>query len=125
MLIRDGKLYGIRPHPGQGFYFAGMDCRTGKPLFRFNEQAGYGRKPVVRLRHELYGNTVVAELRDGLDFEVKVFDVATNIVERAHQVMMSWPDEQLGTAFELLFRLADIGQDQPVDAAAILVNPIQ
>jgi len=77
MVIRDGKLYGIKPHAGQGFYFAGMDCKTGKDLFRPNEQVGYGGKPEARLRHELYGNAVVAEIKDRQDFELKVFDVSS------------------------------------------------
>ena len=75
MVIHEGRLYGIKPHPGQGFYFAGMDCKTGKPLFRLNEQVGYGGKPEFRLRHELYGNAVVAEIKDRQDFELKAFDV--------------------------------------------------
>ena len=34
MVMRGGKLYGIRLHPGQAFYFAGVDCRTGADLGR-------------------------------------------------------------------------------------------
>jgi outer membrane protein assembly factor BamB len=75
MLIRDGKLYGILPRDGQRFFFVGMDCRTGKPLFRPNEQKGYSADPTVRLRHALHGNCVAAEIRDRQDFELKAFDV--------------------------------------------------
>jgi outer membrane protein assembly factor BamB/tetratricopeptide (TPR) repeat protein len=76
MLIRDGKLYGIKPHPGQGYYFTGLDCQTGKTLFS-NEQTGYGGKPEVRLRHEAYGDAVVVQLRDRQDFELKAFSAKT------------------------------------------------
>ncbi len=76
MLIRGGKLFGIRPHPGQGFYFVGLDCKTGKPLFRQTEQKGYGGKPEVSLRKQIYGTSVVALLKDRQDFEVKAFDVS-------------------------------------------------
>lgn len=86
MLIRDGKLYGIKPHAGQGFYFAALDCKTGKPLFRFNEQTGYGGKPEVRLRHALYGGAVVAEIRDRQDYELKAFDVASGQLLHALKV---------------------------------------
>lgn len=75
MLIRDGKLYGIRPHAGQGFYFVGMDCRTGRDLFRPNEQKGYGAVPDVRLRAALHGDGMVAEIRDRQDFELKAFSI--------------------------------------------------
>ncbi|MCX7591484.1 MAG: PQQ-binding-like beta-propeller repeat protein, partial [Kiritimatiellae bacterium] len=77
MFIQGGKLYGIRPHPGQGFYFAAMDCATGKELFRQVEQTGYGGKPDAVIRPELYGQTAVVLVRDRQDFEVKAFD-ATN-----------------------------------------------
>jgi outer membrane protein assembly factor BamB/tetratricopeptide (TPR) repeat protein len=72
MLIRDGRLYGIKPHPGQGFYFTAMDCKTGKVLFT-NEQTGYGGKPEVRVRNTLYGDNIVALIKDRQDFEVKAF----------------------------------------------------
>ena len=75
MLIRDGKLYGIKPHAGQGFYFVGMDCKTGRTLFGANEQTGYGGKPDIALRHDLYGDAVVAQVRDRQDFELKAFSV--------------------------------------------------
>jgi outer membrane protein assembly factor BamB/tetratricopeptide (TPR) repeat protein len=74
MLIQDGKLYGIKPHAGQGFYFTGLDCKTGKQLYKPNEQVGYGGKPEVRLRRTVYGSAVVAQIKDRQDFEVKAFD---------------------------------------------------
>jgi outer membrane protein assembly factor BamB len=75
MTIRDGKLYGIRPHAGQGFYFVGIDCKTGKNLFRPNEQTGYGGKPSVQLSHGLYGDVMVARITDRQDFELKAFNI--------------------------------------------------
>jgi outer membrane protein assembly factor BamB len=75
MMIRDGRLYGIKPHVGQGFYFEAMDCKTGKDLFRLNEQTGYGGKPDVTLRPAIYGDAVVAEIRDRQTFELKAFNV--------------------------------------------------
>jgi outer membrane protein assembly factor BamB len=75
MHIEDGRLYGIGLHPGQGFYFVGLDCRTGKPLFRRGEHKGYRGKPDVALRPQAYGNTLVAMIRDRQDFELRALDV--------------------------------------------------
>jgi hypothetical protein len=77
VLIRDGKLYGIRPHPGQAFYFVGMDCKTGKNLFRPNEQKGYGGKPLSALHRARYGSALVVRVKDRQDFEMKAFDGKT------------------------------------------------
>ncbi|MCX7591143.1 MAG: PQQ-like beta-propeller repeat protein, partial [Kiritimatiellae bacterium] len=77
MFIRDGKLFGIRPHAGQGFYLVCRDCRSGRDIFAPNEQTGYESRPQVALRHEVYGNCLVALVRDRQDFELKAFD-ATN-----------------------------------------------
>src|ERR1051325_8871958 len=39
--VFDGdKVYGIQPHPGQGFYVVGMDAKTGKSLFSRQEVKG-------------------------------------------------------------------------------------
>lgn len=73
MLIRDGRLYGIKPHAGQGFYYVGLDCKTGNSLFAANEQVGYGGKPEVQLRPTLHGEAMVAQIRDRQDFELKAF----------------------------------------------------
>ena len=72
--MRDGKLFGLRLHPGQGFYFTGMDCKTGKSLFRQKAQTGYQTKPRVRLRSNFYGKHLVAEIKDRQDFELKALD---------------------------------------------------
>ncbi len=76
MRIRDGKLYGIRPHAGQGFYLVGLDCKTGKNLFDPSEQDGYKGRPDVELRHSLYGTTGLVQIRDRQDFELKAFDLS-------------------------------------------------
>ena len=55
---------------------------------------------------------------------VQMLDGAANIVKLAHKVVVACPDEQLGPALELLLGPARGGQDQPVDATAILVNPV-
>ena len=76
MIMEGDALYGLQVHPGQGFYFAGLDCKTGKPLFKRTEEAGYQGKPEAKLLPRLFGPHAVALVRDGQDFEVKVFDVA-------------------------------------------------
>src|SRR6202022_1913590 len=55
---------------------------------------------------------------------VQMLDRAAHIVKLAHQVVMAGADEQLGPALELLLCLARGGQDQAIDATAILVNPV-
>jgi outer membrane protein assembly factor BamB len=76
MIIAGGKLYGIKTHPGQGFYFAAMDCKTGKDLYRPREEKGYGGKPATTLFPRLYGGHLVARIKDRQDFELKVFEVS-------------------------------------------------
>ena len=51
--------------------------------------------------------------------------MASDVVKRTHQVVMGRPDEQFGPAFELLLGLSDSGQDEPIDAAAILMNSVK
>ena len=74
MVIQGDKLYALRPHPGQAFYFVGVDCKTGKNLFPPNEQKGYGGKPEIMLRSDLQGDAIVAFIKDRQDYEVKAFD---------------------------------------------------
>jgi outer membrane protein assembly factor BamB len=76
MQIDGERLLGIEPHPGQGFYVVGLDCKTGKKLFKRIEEQGYQARPIVRLLPELYGPTAVGQVRDGQDFEIKTFDLA-------------------------------------------------
>jgi hypothetical protein len=81
--IRDGKLIGLIPHAGQGFYFAVLDCRTGRARFAPCEQTGYGGRPEVVLAEHLYGNCAVAMLKDRQDFEIIAFDrKAGKLVDR-------------------------------------------
>ncbi|MCX7590851.1 MAG: PQQ-binding-like beta-propeller repeat protein [Kiritimatiellae bacterium] len=77
LLVHNGRLYGIRPHPGQGFFFAALDGRTGQELFSPNEQKGYQGKPDVTLRKAVHGGAVIALIRDRQDFELKIFDANT------------------------------------------------
>jgi hypothetical protein len=80
MVIQGGVLYGMQEHPGQGFYFAALDCKTGKPLFRRREEKGYQGKPDARLIPRLFGGHAVARVRDRQDFELKVFDVEKGVL---------------------------------------------
>jgi outer membrane protein assembly factor BamB/tetratricopeptide (TPR) repeat protein len=77
MFMRGGKLYGIKPYAGQGFYLAGIDCKTGKDLFPPFLTAGYRGKPESALRREFYGNALVVAIKDRQDFEMRAFN-ATN-----------------------------------------------
>ena len=76
MIIRGDKLYGIRPHAGQGFYFVGLDCASGKDLFPPNEEKGYAGKPEVRLAEDLQGNSAIAVVKDRQDYEIKALALA-------------------------------------------------
>jgi hypothetical protein len=77
MLIEGDKVYGIVPHAGQGFYVAGLECRTGQRLFKV-EYKDYQGKPGVRLAGRVIGGQhLAAEVEDRQDFQVKVFDVKT------------------------------------------------
>ncbi|MFO7898661.1 MAG: PQQ-binding-like beta-propeller repeat protein [Planctomycetota bacterium] len=71
-----GKLFGLGVHPGQGYAFVGRECKTGKRLFRV-PVTGYAVKPAAALVPRLYGGYAVARVRDGQDFELRVFDIGT------------------------------------------------
>jgi outer membrane protein assembly factor BamB/tetratricopeptide (TPR) repeat protein len=71
------RLYGLRPHAGQGFYFAGVDAGTGKDLFGMNEQTGYAGKPRAQVLPVLHGGDAVVLVKDRQDFEIKAFDAET------------------------------------------------
>ncbi len=75
MLIDGDCLYGLEPHPGQGFYVVGLDCKTGKPMFKRIEEQGYQGKPIARIFPELFGSLAIVQVRDGQDFEIKAFDL--------------------------------------------------
>jgi outer membrane protein assembly factor BamB len=86
MLIRDGKLYGLRPLGGGGFFLVGIDCKTGKNAFRPNRRKGYSATPVVRLRRTAYGDTLVAEVKDRQDFELAAFEMKTGKLKQRVRV---------------------------------------
>jgi hypothetical protein len=67
------RLYGIRVHPGQGFYLACMDARTGKDIFTPREEEGYTGVPAVTLEERLFGETLVIRVKDRQDFELGAF----------------------------------------------------
>jgi outer membrane protein assembly factor BamB len=75
MFIDGDRIYGIGVHPGQGFYFVGRDCKTGKLLFR-REVTGYASKPAVRLEPWNYRGRAIVRAQDRQDYEVRVFDFA-------------------------------------------------
>ena len=56
---------------------------------------------------------------------MEVFDFASDLVKRTHEVVMGRSNEQFGPALELSLSFSLSGQDQALDAAAILVNPIK
>jgi hypothetical protein len=77
MRIHEGRLYGLRRQAGRGFVFVGLDCKTGNNLFRAHLQKGYGGTPNTRLRRPAYGGTLVVQVRDRQDFELRAFDMKT------------------------------------------------
>jgi outer membrane protein assembly factor BamB/tetratricopeptide (TPR) repeat protein len=74
MHIVGDRLYGIRPHAGQGYYFTALDCKTGGTIFA-NEQTDYTSKPEIEILPRLYGATMVVRGKDRLDFELKAFQL--------------------------------------------------
>jgi outer membrane protein assembly factor BamB len=86
MMIKDGLLMGIKIHPGQSFYFAALDCKTGKERFRPGNQGKYGGKPQVALLPYLFGKHVVVRVKDRQDFQLKVLDVTNGKTVRKLQV---------------------------------------
>jgi hypothetical protein len=74
--IHEDTIYGLMPHPGQGYYFAGLDCKTGKKLFQHAVE-GYNSVPRVRLMPRMFGKHLVAKVQDRQDFEVNVLDIKT------------------------------------------------
>jgi outer membrane protein assembly factor BamB len=76
MVLEGDILYGIGEHPGQGFFFVSYDCISGAKKFK-KLLEGYGSVPLVRLRSEIYGKHIVAELMDRKDFQIIVLDKTT------------------------------------------------
>jgi outer membrane protein assembly factor BamB len=73
MQLEGDRLYGLAPHPGQGFYFDCVDAKTGKRIYR-TEVAGYDAQPQVTLMDRAFGPYRVARTRDRQDFDLRVFD---------------------------------------------------
>jgi hypothetical protein len=55
---------------------------------------------------------------------VQMFHVAAHVIGIAHQRVMAWADEQLRPALELLSGFPLFRHDQPIDAAAVLMQPV-
>jgi outer membrane protein assembly factor BamB len=72
MFIDGGRLYGFEEHPGQGAYFVGRDCRTGRRLFK-TEHGGYSGRPKTMLVERRYGRHLVGRVQDRQDFELRAF----------------------------------------------------
>jgi len=98
MRIRDGNLYGLAVHPGQGFILTGLDGAGGKPLFAPNVQTGYASKPVVTLRPRAYEKTLVAQVKDRQDFEIKTYDLASGKLRHTVKVKATGDFGQYGRA---------------------------
>lgn len=79
MMIVGEKLYGIAIHPGQGFYWKAMDCKTGKTEFQM-EVKDYQAKPEVRLFPRPFGNFAIALIKDRQEFEIKTLNLQTGEV---------------------------------------------
>ena len=68
-------VYGLGVYPGQGFYFVGLDCQTGKRLFR-QEVKGYQTKPQASLIGRNFAGHAVVKIQDRQDFELKLFSLS-------------------------------------------------
>ena len=84
MFIHRGALFGIGLHPGQGFYFVGRDCKTGRLLFQQLVE-GYNAKPRVSLIGRPFGGHAVIKVQDRQNFELGAFDRATGQPLRARK----------------------------------------
>ncbi len=71
--LRDGILYGLRPHRGQGYFLAAVHADSGKPAFKQQEKTGYGGVPDAALLPRLYGNHLAVAVRDRQSYEINVF----------------------------------------------------
>src|SRR5262249_25163273 len=76
LLVADDRVFGIQPHPGQGFYLVGRDCKTGKLLFR-QEVTGFQGKPEAKLCPSKFGGHLVVQIADRQTFELRVYDAQT------------------------------------------------
>ncbi len=74
--ITGGKIYGIIPHPGQGFYMTCLDAQSGKRIYA-QEVKGYQSKPNVTLLPRIYGQHLVVQIQDRQEFELKAFETGS------------------------------------------------
>jgi outer membrane protein assembly factor BamB/tetratricopeptide (TPR) repeat protein len=79
LLLDSDTLYGIGEYAGMGFYFVSYDCAKGATKFKKMFE-GYGVKPKVDLRQNIYGKHIVAEIQEKKDFQLMVFDKNTGEV---------------------------------------------
>ena len=70
--IEGDTMYGLMPHPGQGFYMVARNCKNGKDLFR-KEYKGYQARPEVVLWPNLFQGHTAIQLKDRQDFEIALF----------------------------------------------------
>ncbi len=76
MFIHNDRIFGIEPHPGQGFYFTARQCSDGQLIFR-TEVTGYQSKPQVTLLPRTHGNHMMVRTADRQDFELKAFNITS------------------------------------------------
>jgi uncharacterized protein YfaS (alpha-2-macroglobulin family) len=101
--MRDGKAYGLMPHPGQGYHFAALDCATGKAIFTHPVE-GYNAAPTVRAMPRCFGNLLVVQVQDRQDFGIEVLNLTTG--QRVGR------QQQKGTGeFGVLGRVSATAQD--------------
>ncbi|MFO7897609.1 MAG: hypothetical protein R6V58_00950, partial [Planctomycetota bacterium] len=83
MHIVGDRVYGIGVHPGQGFYAACRDCRSGEQRFGHLTK-GYDAKPSVVMIPRLYGERLAVTVKDRQQFELRVYDSETG--EPLHKI---------------------------------------
>ena len=86
-----------------------------------------------RASRNVFGNSFLCyEIKAGFAIEafqvpvfVEMLHGASNIVNCAHRLVMTRADEQFGSALELLLSLPGIGQNQAINAAGVLMQPLK
>lgn len=80
LLLHNEIIYGIEPHPGQGFYVTAREGVSGKLMFR-SEVTGYQAKPQVALLPRVYGNHLLVRIADRQNFELKAFSMESGSLD--------------------------------------------
>jgi hypothetical protein len=70
--IEGDTMYGLIPHPGQGYYLLARNCKNGKDLYR-REYKGYQARPQVVLWDNLFEGHTVTRVKDRQDFELALY----------------------------------------------------